>query len=81
MPTITFKVSPEEARRLREAARGARITLSEFLRKKVRAAPEKKKLKPLLKRCRYTGAMIFAGNPDYPPLTTESVREMLADFP
>ena len=81
MPTITFKVSPDEARRLRAAARSARLTVSEFVRKKVRGAPKKKKSKPLLKRCRYTGAMIFAGNPDYLPLSTESVKEMLADFP
>lgn len=81
MPTITFKVSPDEARRLRAAARGAQLTLSEFVRKKVRGTPKKLGAKPLLKKCRYTGAMIFARNPDYPPLTTESVKEMLADFP
>ena len=81
MPTITFKVTPDEARRLRAAARGARLTLSEFVRKKVRGAPKKKKSKPLLTRCRHTGAMIFAGGPEYLPLSTEIVREMLADFP
>ena len=81
MPTITFKVSPEEARRLRAAARGAKLTMSEFLRKKVSAAPEKKNSKPLLKQCRHTGVMAFAPQPGYLPLTTESVKEMLADFP
>jgi hypothetical protein len=80
MPTITFKVSPDEALRLRAAARGARLTVSEFVRKKVRGAPRKKK-SPLLKRCPLTGVEIFHGTPDMIPLTAETVREMLADFP
>ena len=81
MPTITFKVPSDEARRLRAAARNSKLTVSEFVRRKVSPAPRKRKSKPLLKRCRHTGAMIFAGNPDYIPLTTQSVKEMLADFP
>jgi len=32
-------------------------------------------------RCEYTGAMIFKGQPGDIPLTNESVKEMLADFP
>ncbi len=81
MPTISFKISTDGARRLRAAARGAKLTTSEFVRQKVSPPPKKKKSKPILKRCPYTGAMIFAARPDLPPLTTESVREMLADFP
>ena len=80
MPTVTFKVSPDEARKLRAAARGARLTVSEFVRKKVRGA-EKSKKHPLTKRCPLTGVQIFHGTPDMIPLTTETVREMLADFP
>lgn len=81
MPTITFKVSPEEARRLRAAARGAKLTMSEFMRKKLSGTVKTKKSKPLLAKCRYTGVMVFAPQPGYLPLTTESVKEMLADFP
>ena len=36
---------------------------------------------PRLVRCPHTGAMIFAALEDLPPLTTEAVRELLADFP
>lgn len=81
MPTITFKVTPDEADKLRAAARGAKQTVSEFVRMKVRGPAKKKTSRPLLRRCRYTGAMIFASQPGLPPLTTESVKEMLADFP
>ena len=80
MPTITFKVSPDEARRLRAAGRGARLTLSEFVRKKVSATAKAKK-HPLTKRCPLTGVQIFHGTSDMIPPTTETVRQMLADFP
>jgi hypothetical protein len=32
-------------------------------------------------KCEFTGAMIFAPLSGQPPFDTESVREMLADFP
>ena len=37
--------------------------------------------KPRKVRCPHTGAMIFAADENRPPLTTESVREILSDFP
>jgi hypothetical protein len=80
MPTITFKVSPDEARRVRAAARSARLTVSEFVRRKV-GNPQKPKRGPLFQKCPVTGAKIFAPHPGDIPLTTETVREMLADFP
>lgn len=80
MTTLTFKVAEEEARNLRAAARRAKLTLSEFLRRQIRVrAPEAEPVKRV--KCRHTGAMIFAPPSHYPILTTESVREMLADFP
>ncbi len=36
---------------------------------------------PSLVRCPDTGAMIFAAPEDQPPLTTETVRELLVNFP
>ena len=80
MPTITFKISSEEALRLRTAARGARLTLSEFVRRKV-SPPQKAKRQARFQKCPVTGARIFAPQPGDIPLTTKSVREMLADFP
>jgi hypothetical protein len=80
MPTLTFKVNEDEARSLRVAARRAKLTLSEYLRRQTRLNAAK--VEPVGRiKCRRTGAMIFAGAPHHPPLTTEAVREMLADFP
>jgi hypothetical protein len=36
---------------------------------------------PQRQACTYTGAMIFAPLAGHVPLTTETVREMLAEFP
>lgn len=80
MTTLTFKVAEDEAQNLRAAARMANLTLSEFLRRQLRTNPQKPKPAKRVK-CRFTGAMIFAPPSHLPILTTESVREMLADFP
>jgi hypothetical protein len=80
MPTLTFKVTEEEARYIRAMARREKITVSEYLRRQ--AQPTARSAAPMDRvRCAYTGAMIFASGPDLPPLTTESVRHMLAEFP
>jgi hypothetical protein len=80
MTTLTFKVDEDQARNLRAAARHARLTLSEYLRRQIRVnTPEPKPVRKI--KCRHTGAMIFAKTPHLSPLTTETVREMLADFP
>jgi hypothetical protein len=39
MPTLTFKVSPEEARAIRSKARAERATVSAFLRTRALDAP------------------------------------------
>lgn len=80
MVTISFKVSEEEARLIRSRARKEGVTVSEYLRRRARIATPGPR-KPRLIRCRHTGAMIFAATDDQPPLTTEGVRELLADFP
>lgn len=36
---------------------------------------------PRLVKAKYSGVMVFAGDPSYVPLTNESVKEMLSDFP
>ena len=80
MTTMTFKVSDDVARMIRSRARKERISVSEYLRRRagvsVPAAAE-----PRHVRCPHTGAMIFAATEGHTPLTTESVRELLADFP
>ena len=80
MATITFKVTEAEARHIRASARKQRLTVSEYLRRQS-GAPFAVSRKPGKVRCAFTGAMIFSGAPGQAPLTTESVRQMLADFP
>lgn len=80
MTTISFKVSTDEAREIRARARRERLTVSEYLRRRALASvqpPAHIQRTP----CPITGATIFAAAPDLPPLTVESTREMLADFP
>ena len=80
MTTISFKVSEDEARLIRSRARIEGVSVSEYLRRRARlpmpAAP-----KPEQVRCPHTGAMVFAAPEDLPPLTTETVRALLSDFP
>ena len=80
MTTLTFKVSEQEARSLRLAARRERLTLSEFLRRQIRSGTSDTEAIRLIK-CPETGAMIFSPDPQLPPLTTSAVKEILADFP
>lgn len=80
MATITFKVTAEEARVIRAKARSERISVSEYLRRKASGSMPGTR-KPRRIRCPHTGAMIFAAPGDEAPLTTESVRDLLAEFP
>ncbi len=77
--TISFKVSEEEARGIRQQASRERLTLSEFLRRRALGSAQGRSIRK--SRCKHTGAEIFAPLPGDPPLTTEAVREMLSDFP
>ena len=79
MVTITFKVTEDEARRIRQRARNARLTESEYLRRKAAGVDEG--LPPAKVRCEMTGAEILAPIRGEPVLTTESARQMLAEFP
>ncbi len=80
MPTLTFKVSLDEAARIRLLARRRNKSLSEYVRQRAlgeEAAPEAVRRV----RCEHTGAMIFEAPAGSRPLTTEAVAELLADFP
>jgi len=76
--TLSFKVSRDQARAIR--AREERLTVSEFLRRQAVAQPRPAAV-VALRLCPVTGATIFDGADDLPPLTVESTREMLADVP
>ena len=80
MATLTFKVTDREARLIRSRARKERVTVSEYLRRRASQSLVPA-TKPAKVRCPHTGAMIFASPDNQPPLTTDAVRELLADFP
>jgi hypothetical protein len=80
MTTITFKVTDEEARRIRSHAKRERLTVSEFLRRRASLTPPLAR-EPSKVRCAHTGAMIFAAPDQQLPLTTDTVRDLLSDFP
>lgn len=64
---------------MRRGAKRARLTLSESLRRQLFPPAEQAAIE--LRTCPRTGAKVFAPAPHLPPLSTESVREMLTDFP
>ncbi len=80
MKTLTFKVSEAEARSLRLAALRAHLSLSEYLRQRIRSSPAAE-ASVHLAECPATGAMIFAPDPLKPPLTPAVVKKILTDFP
>jgi hypothetical protein len=81
MKTMSFRVSDDEARLIRSLAKREKLSLSEYLRRRASAVVEIKSAKIKRIRCKHTGAMIFAPSPESLPLSTESVGELLADFP
>lgn len=80
MVTISFKVSDDEARSIRERARQEGVSVSEYLRRRARLTTAGSTTWPRV-RCPHTGAVIFAEPDGEPPLATDAVRELLADFP
>ncbi|MFQ3671001.1 MAG: hypothetical protein SNJ84_06050 [Verrucomicrobiia bacterium] len=80
MVTNSFKVSPDEAREIRARARRERITVSEYLRRRAVAAIQPPA--PIHRtQCPLTGATIFGGADDLAPLTVETTRDILTNFP
>ena len=80
MPTLSFKVSDDEARTIRVQARKEGVSVSEYLRRRACLSMPPPQ-KPARIRCPHTGALVFAAPEHLPPLTTDAVRELLADFP
>ena len=80
MPTISVKVSEEEARLIRSRAGREGVSVSEYLRRRPNIAMSAPRFPPLV-RCPRTGAMIFGALDDRTPLDTATVRELLSDWP
>jgi len=80
MPTITFKVSVEEARKIRARARAAKApSVSDFLRKVALAEKSAVRQRRVLKKDPLTGVMVDA-TPG-PIVTDDMIKAILADFP
>ena len=80
MPTLTFKVSPEEAREIRTAARRARRSVSAHLRAAVlvRKAPPAKYRSG---KHPVSGLPYNVAGKHLPPVSLADIKESLADFP
>jgi len=78
MPTISFKVTADEARALRRKVRAEKTSLSDYLRR-VALPPAAPPRKRLLKRHPASGA-IYDATPG-PVVTEAQIREALAEFP
>lgn len=79
MITISFKVSEDEAHRIRKSAKQQRLSVSEYLRRRATGSEEATPVGKI--RCDITGAEIFAPLSGASTLSTETVRQMLAEFP
>jgi hypothetical protein len=79
--TLSFKIFPEEASFLRSEARKQQLTLSEYLRRTLLVAKNTTTQKPRLEKSKLTGSLVLVSPEGTPPLTSERVRELLADFP
>jgi len=83
MKTLSFKVSPDEAARIRRLARRENRTVSEFLRRRAlqpdptpaAGAGYRVEVSPI------TGLPVMHAPPGTPRVTSEDVRALLADFP
>jgi len=80
MPTLTFKVSPEEARAIRSKARAEHATVSAFLRIRALGAPPAPR-KIIIKKHPVSGLLYDAGGVGGPLVTREQIKAALADFP
>ena len=82
MPTLTFKVTDREAARIRELARRAGLTTSEFLRRRaVAPAREESGGEYRITRDPVTGLPVMEGPAGIPPVSSAQIRALLADFP
>ena len=76
MPTLTFKATPQEAQRIRLAARSRRMTTSQYVRTmSLPKPPAKSAFKNIIE----PGNVLIARAPDAPLLTNEMMKSILYD--
>jgi hypothetical protein len=81
MPTVTFKLSAEEARELRRKARAARTSVSAYLRRSVFGGPPAEPRKIVAKKHPVSGLPYNAAGKSYRTVSQDEIRAALADFP
>lgn len=83
MPTITFKVTAQEAARIRRLARREGLTVSDFLRRRAVQADQATRdtggyhIEP----SSVTGLPVMHAPKEVPAVSSEQVRALLTDFP
>ena len=83
MPTITFKVTPKEAARIKRLAARAGCTVSEFLRRRATEAPETRNVtgEYRVEISPKTGLPVMSAPRDLPSVSSEEIKALLTDFP
>ncbi|MGH8019824.1 MAG: plasmid mobilization protein [Opitutaceae bacterium] len=81
MPTISFKVSVEEARELRRRVRAEKTTLSDYLRKSALGAKPARRRRMVIKKHPVSGLPYDAAGDGLPTVTREEIAAALAEFP
>jgi len=74
MPTLTFKATPQEAQRIRLAARSRRMSMSQYVRN---MSLPKNRAKTAIKNIIEHGNVLIARAPDAPLLTNEMMKTLL----
>jgi hypothetical protein len=77
MPTVTFKVTPEQAREIRRAARRMKLTVSDYLRRRALAVPSAALTG--LKPSNRPGCVVIPQAVDAPTVTSEMIAAALYD--
>src|SRR5687768_4707370 len=82
MPTITFKVTDQEAARIRRLARREGRTVSEFLRHRAVQSPVTADSAGYhVETSPVTGLPVMHAPDGAPVVTSEQIRALLSDFP
>lgn len=82
MPTISFKVTPRDAARIRELARREGLTVSEFLRRRALSGPSALQAEGYrISADSVTGLPVMEAPSGMAPVSSEQIRALMADFP
>lgn len=81
MVAITFKVSPEEARKIRAAARSAHRTVSAHIRSALLPPAPARRPRLALRKHPVSGLPYNATGNNLPNVSLADIKTALADFP